>query len=358
MASLSPPPVRSPQILAALWPRGTACPFDEIVDVRSPAEFADDRIPGAVNLPVLDDTERVEVGTLYRRAGAFEAAKVGAALVSANIARHLGAHFAGRGKDFRPLLYCWRGGQRSASLAHVLAQIGWRTTVLHGGYKTYREHVRRELDSVPAPFEYRIVSGATGSGKTRLLHAMAARGAQVLDLEGLANHRGSVLGRRGPQPSQKGFDSRLLAAFDGFAPETPIWLEAESSRIGDIYLPAALWAKMRAAVGIELRMPREARVSHLLGEYAHLTEDPAELTRKLQSLTPRYGHRQFEAWCRSVEAGDWGALAESLLAIHYDPAYAASTERYFPNVTVAESVGDAGGETMDRLAINLIGRGR
>ena len=269
--------VNAPQSLESLWDRGTTCPFDEIIDVRSPSEYADDHLPASINLPVLSDAERVEVGTLYRHQGAFVAAKIGAAYVSANIGKHLRAHFFGKGKEYKPLFYCWRGGQRSSSIAHVLASIGWRVAVLKGGYKTHRSHVRRELGSLPQRFQYRVVSGMAGVGKTRLLLALAVRGAQVLDLENLAGHRGSVLGGSGKQPTQKRFDSMLLAAFDRFDTGLPIWVEAESNRIGDVYLPSTLSAMMRSSGGIEIRMPVEDRVRHLLAEYSDLTSGAAAL---------------------------------------------------------------------------------
>ncbi len=221
----SPPPapaVNAPQWLAALWKTGTPCPYDGVIDVRSPGEFAEDHLPGSVNLPVLSDDERIEVGTLYRREGAFAARRAGAALVSRNIGRHLASHFAERPREYRPLVYCWRGGQRSASLATVLAAVGWRVTVLEGGYRTYRAHVLAELDALPRRFAFRLLAGLTGTGKTRLLHRLAARGAQTLDLEGQAGHRGSVLGRLGAQPSQKAFESRLLAALGGLDPRFPV----------------------------------------------------------------------------------------------------------------------------------------
>jgi len=344
---------RAPQILTALWESASPGPFDEIVDVRSPGEFADDHLPGAVNLPVLSDDERAEVGTIHRREGSFAAARIGAAYISMNIGTHLAGHFSTKGKDFKPLIYCWRGGQRSASIALVLARIGWRTTLLAGGYKTYRAHVLCGLDTAPPRFEYRVVTGATGTGKTRLLNAMAARGAQVLDLEALARHRGSVLGGSGPQPSQKRFDSLLLAAFDRFDPQAPVWVEAESNRIGDVYLPAALWAAMRSAGGIEIRMPIDERVRHLVEAYANLFADPVDLKEKLTRLTPKYGARQIAEWCLSVDACEWNQLAVSLLTIHYDAAYAASTERYFPCVTEAVDLPDATAEAVGALVEKL-----
>lgn len=185
--------------------------FSDVIDVRSPAEFADDRIPGAINLPVLDDAERVRVGTIYKQVSPFEARKVGAALVSRNIARHIDDHFVRQGKDYRPLVYCWRGGQRSGSLATVLSQIGFRVTVLQGGYKTYRGEVMDRLRDLPKRFDFRILAGATGSAKTRVLRALDAAGGQVLDLEDLACHRGSLLGPEpdAPQPAQRLFESLL-----------------------------------------------------------------------------------------------------------------------------------------------------
>lgn len=345
--------VNVPLHLEALWPRGATCPFDDVIDVRSPGEFAEDHIPGAINLPVLNDAERAEVGTIYKRDGAFTARKVGAAYVSSNLATHLNDHFAGKGKEYRPLVYCWRGGQRSGSLATVLAQIGWRVAVLRGGYKTYRSHVRRELDKVPTLFTYRIVAGATGTGKTRILRAFAAEGAQVLDLEGLAQHRGSLLGGGGSQPSQKFFESQLLAAYDRFEPAAPVWIEAESNRIGDVYVPPALWVKMQSADGIEIQMPIEERVRHLLEDYAKLLTDPETLKEKLRQLTTRHGTRQIEAWCSQIDAREWGELVASLLTVHYDPAYRASAKRCFPLVTRTVELAAVTVEAVEKLAERL-----
>lgn len=345
--------MNSPIIAESLWGRGVPCPFDDVIDVRSPGEFAEDRIPGAINLPVLGDDERAAVGTLYCREGAFAARKVGAALVSANIARHLHEHFAGKARDYRPFVYCWRGGQRSASLATVLAHVGWRVTVLRGGYKTYRKHVRDELESVPRLFSYRLLAGATGTAKTRVLHAMLARGAQVLDLEGLARHRGSVLGREGPQPSQKDFDSKLLAALDRFDPALPVWVEAESNRIGNLYIPPALWSMMRAADGVAVRMPAAARVRHLVAEYPHLLADPEGLKALLTPLVARRGPRQIAHWESLIDAGRWDDLVASLLAVHYDPAYAESARRCHPQIVREVELGDATPEAIERLAAAL-----
>jgi tRNA 2-selenouridine synthase len=342
----------------ALWNRGSPCPYDDVIDVRSPGEYAEDHVPDSINLPVLSDAERAEVGTLYRVGGAFAARKLGAGYVSANIGRHLRDTFTDKERDYKPLIYCWRGGQRSASLATVLAHVGWRVTVLRGGYKTYRAHVRRELDRLPTLFKYRLLAGSTGTGKTRLLHAMAGRGAQVLDLERLARHRGSVLGADGPQPAQKHFDSLLLAALERFDPAAPVWVEAESNRIGNLYLPAALWNAMRSADGVELRVPIEERVGHLLTEYPHFLVETDALRNLLAPLARRHGPRQLKTWNRLIDAGAWDAFVASLLAIHYDPAYAASARRCFPNVTRHVELAIATPDALDRLAERLLDTGR
>ncbi|MFO0851912.1 MAG: tRNA 2-selenouridine(34) synthase MnmH [Gemmataceae bacterium] len=343
----------TPQTTDRLWEPGAACPYDEVIDVRSPGEFADDHAPGAVNLPVLSDAERAEVGTVYRD-NPFAARKVGAALVSANVGRHLRAHFADKGKGYRPLVYCWRGGQRSASLATVLAAVGWRVTVLAGGYVTYRDHVRQKLDELPPRLAFRVVAGATGSGKTRLLHHLAARGGQVLDLEGLAGHRGSILGAVGPQPPQKLFESRLLDALGRLDPARPVWVEAESRRIGDRFVPPAVWAGMTAAEGVEVRVPTAGRVRHLLAEYPHLVADPARLKGLLRGLAGRRGPRQVAAWEELIDAGRWDELVASLLETHYDPGYTASTRENFPNVTGVVELADPTPAGFDRLADELL----
>src|SRR3954468_20248094 len=181
--------------------------FDTLIDARTPAEYTLDHIPGAVSAPVLDDRQRVEVGTLYKQVSPFEAKKLGGALIAQNVARHVDQLFRGKDKNWRPLVYCWRGGKRSGAMAHVLREIGWDARTLEGGYRAYRRWVVEQLATVPETFNYIVVHGATGSGKSRLLAALGRAGAQVLDLEGLAQHRGSVLGSLpgAPQPTQKTF---------------------------------------------------------------------------------------------------------------------------------------------------------
>ena len=182
--------------------------FSEIIDVRAPSEYAEDHLPGAVNLPVLNDNERIEVGKIYRT-NPFEARKLGAQLISSNAAKHLASHLADKSRDYTPLLYCWRGGMRSNSLAHILRSIGWRARVIDGGYKAFRKFVTEDLEEqLNKPgLSLTVLSGQTGVAKTRLLHTLREQGAQIIDLEGLANHKGSALGSQGEQPTQKAFET-------------------------------------------------------------------------------------------------------------------------------------------------------
>lgn len=298
--------------------------YDTIVDARSPAEYAEDRLPGAVNWPVLDDAERAEVGTIYAQVSTFEARKRGAAIVSRNIARIIDEHVAGLGRDWRPLVYCWRGGQRSGSLAIVLAQIGFRTRQLQGGYKAFRSLVREESATLPARFDWRVLGGRTGSGKTRLLHALAAEGAQVLDLEGLAAHRGSVLGGLPdrPQPSQKHFETLVWQALRGFSPEQPVYVESESRRIGKLQLPDAVLDALRGCTRpTRVELGLEARVKLLCEDYAFFIEDAEALCERLQALTELRGKAQVARWQAQARAGEWPLLLAELVQQHYDPLY-------------------------------------
>jgi tRNA 2-selenouridine synthase len=234
--------------------------FSAVIDARSEAEYALDHLPGSVNWPTLTDDERASVGTEYAQISAFEARKRGAVLAARNIARHVEREAAGLAKDWQPLVYCWRGGQRSGALATVLGQIGWRVHVLEGGYREFRRSVLAALEVLPGTLDFRTVCGPTGSGKSRLLRALAEAGAQVLDLEALARHRGSVLGHEpdGAQPSQKAFDTALWDALRRLDPARPVWVESESRKIGDVRLGDALLAAIRGAPCIWLEVPIEA----------------------------------------------------------------------------------------------------
>ena len=311
--------------------------FDTIIDVRSPAEFAEDHIPGAINCPVLDDEERIRVGTLYKQVSPFEAKKVGAALVSRNIARHIETHFLSKPRGWKPLIYCWRGGQRSGAMTVVLGQIGWAARRLEGGYKTFRQGVLEDLDALPPTLRFNILCGPTGSAKTALLDALAAEGAQVLDLEGLACHRGSVLGGapNTNQPGQKAFETRLWSALRGFDPARPVWAESESRRVGRLHVPGVLFECLRDGECTLVQAPLEARVDHLLERYADLIAHPAALNEKLARLVPQHGHERVGGWQALVDAGAWRQLAEELVSLHYDPAYKRGGEGLYRRLEAA-----------------------
>ncbi|HWA38559.1 MAG TPA: tRNA 2-selenouridine(34) synthase MnmH [Burkholderiales bacterium] len=319
---------------------GTLTAFDALLDARTPSEYAEDHIPGAMSAPVLSDSERAEVGTLYKQVSPFEAKKLGGALVAKNVAAHVERHFRDKAKDWRPLVYCWRGGKRSGAMAHILREIGWNAATLEGGYRAYRRWVVAELDRVPGRFTYVVVHGPTGSGKSRLLQTLGDAGAQVLDLERLAAHRGSVLGdlpdRR--QPTQKMFESTLLHALSQLDPRQPVFVEGESKKIGQVQVPDGLIQRMRAARCLALDADLETRVSLLLEEYQHFVADRAALEGQLDCLVGLHGRERIAEWKALAAAGDWRSFVARLLVEHYDPAYRKSSTRNFAGLAEAERV--------------------
>jgi tRNA 2-selenouridine synthase len=314
--------------------------FDTIVDTRSPAEFAEDHVPGAISCPVLDNEERARVGTIYKQVSPFDAKKIGAALVAKNIARHIEKLFVEKPRTWKPLVYCWRGGKRSGAMAHVLREVGWEAKTLEGGYKAYRRYVVDSLAALPARFTFRVIHGVTGSGKSRLLRALAAAGAQVLDLEDLAAHRGSVLGNlpERPQPSQKMFESLLLKALLNFNSSNAVFVEGESRKIGQLQVPAALIERMRASECLLVQADTATRVALLMDEYRHFFTDPAVLGAQLDCLVALHGRERVDEWKALAGAGDWPALVTRLLEEHYDPAYRRSAAHNFPRLAEAKAI--------------------
>ena len=306
--------------------------FSAVIDARSESEFALDRIPGALNWPSLNDAERASVGTDYKQVSPFAARKRGATLVARNIAAHIERHVLELPREWEPLVYCWRGGQRSAALATVLGQIGFRVHLLEGGYQRYRRAVVAALETLPAHFDLRVVCGPTGSGKSRLLGALAANGAQVLDLEALAEHRGSVLGLvpGSTQPSQKQFDSRVWDRLRRFDPARPVYVESESKKVGDVRVPEALIERMRASsTCVWLELPIARRVELLLDEYAFFVADSAAFCARLDALKAMRGTATVERWQELARAGANAAVVRELLDTHYDPIYRESLRRNF-----------------------------
>ncbi|MCC8403382.1 tRNA 2-selenouridine(34) synthase MnmH [Paraburkholderia sp. MMS20-SJTN17] len=305
--------------------------FDEIVDVRTPLEFEEDHIPGATNAPVLSNEERVLVGTTYKQVSPFEGTRLGAAFVARNIAHHLETTFADRPRNWRPLIYCWRGGKRSGSVTTLFNMIGWPARQLDGGYKSYRRATLERLETLPRRFSYVTLVGPTGSGKTRLLLALREAGAQTLDLEALASHRGSLLGAYSgvPQPSQKRFDTLLVTELRGFDVNRPVFVEAESRRIGAVTLPLALLETFHRGACVEVRSSREDRAAFLLQDYAHLFDDPDYLKGQLSRLIGLHSRERVTGWLRLVDDNRRAELARELLERHYDPAYARSSGQHF-----------------------------
>ncbi len=332
--------------------------FSTIVDARSEAEFAEDRLPGAVNWPSLTDEERHLVGTVYKQVSPFEAKKRGAALVAANVARHIEREVLDKPKGWQPLVYCWRGGKRSGSLSLVLDQIGFRVTLVEGGYKAFRAAVLAELPTLAQRQQYRVICGPTGSGKTRLLQALAQAGAQVLDLEGLAHHRSSVLGLvpGQPQPSQKQFDTRIWEQLRRFDPAQPVYVESESKKVGNVAVPEALIAAMRASACLRLELPEHERVELLLEDYEWFVREPEFFCERLAALAELRGRAVVEGWQAQVRAGQTREVVRELLVQHYDPGYAASIQRNFKLYGAAKSIAaeDRSMPAMGQLARQIL----
>jgi tRNA 2-selenouridine synthase len=311
--------------------------FDAVIDARSESEFAEDHLPGAVNWPVLNDAERHAVGYEYKQVSPFEARKRGAALAARNIAMHIETQVQALQREWKPLVYCWRGGQRSGSLSLVLGQIGFSVQVLEGGYQAFRRAVIAELEQQPLALSFRVLCGRTGSAKSRLLQALAAQGAQVLDLEAVACHRGSVLGPLPgqPQPSQKAFETQLWLALRGFDPARPVFAEGESRLIGRLRVPEPLLERLRAAPCVEVQMPLPARVDFLLHDYAHFVTDTEAFCARLAALRELRGAATVQRWQAMARAGALREVVQDLLAEHYDPGYQRSMERNFAGFATA-----------------------
>ena len=315
--------------------------FGAVIDARSPGEFAEDHLPGATNWPVLDDAERKLVGTEYKQVSGFEAKKRGAALVARNIAAHIERHVMQQPKGWQPLVYCWRGGKRSGSMAWFLDQMGFRTHLLEGGYKAFRAAVMSELETLPSRFEFEVVCGKTGSGKTRLLGALGEAGAQVLDLEDLASHRGSVLGivPGRPQPSQKAFETAVWDGLRRFDPAKPIYIESESKKVGNLRVPEALIRRMREhGHCLHVEMPDAGRLALLLQDYEFFVHDVELFCRQLDCLLALRGRETVQAWQANARAGPVAEVFLALMHTHYDPGYLKSMKANFKGFANARLV--------------------
>ena len=332
--------------------------FDEIIDARTPLEFAEDRIPGAINLPVLDNEQRVIVGTIYKQRSAFEARRLGGALVAENIARHMLGPLSDKPKNWRPLIYCWRGGQRSGSFATWLRMVGWDACQLEGGYKAFRHHVIAELERLSPALPFRVVCGPTGSGKTRVLEALARLGAQVLDLEDLAAHKGSVLGSlpdRG-QPPQKSFETSICMKLLRFDATRPVFVEAESRKIGRVFVPEPLILAMRRAPCIAIDASRDARLEFLVRDYAYLGDDIARLHRSIDHLADLQSRDTIARWKELATAHALPELFAEFIDKHYDPLYRRSQNSNYAGFPTAPRIDtdDLSPQGIDALAARIL----
>ena len=313
--------------------------YDVVIDVRTPLEFAEDHIPGAVNFPVLSNEERVRIGTLHKESS-FEAKKIGAALIARNISNHIEQHWLDKPKNWHPLIYCWRGGQRSGAMTHILRSIGFAADRLEGGYKGYRHSVLEQLNVLPSTLSYIVLCGLTGSGKSLLLNAMQQAGAQVLDLEEIAKHRGSVLGDMPDiaQPAQKGFDSLVLAKLKTFNPALLVYVESESKKIGTIRVPDALIQAMWSSPCLRLETDTQLRVALLRQEYQHFLDNPALLQQQMERLRDMYSNEQLAKWQNMYQEQRWDEFVAELLILHYDPAYTKSIYGHYPEYEQAPTI--------------------
>ncbi|NRB43356.1 MAG: tRNA 2-selenouridine(34) synthase MnmH [Verrucomicrobiales bacterium] len=333
--------------------------YDDVIDVRSPLEFAEDNLPGSINLPVLSNSEREEVGTIYKQMSPFEARRRGAALVSHNIAEHLNNYFFEKEKDYSPLIYCWRGGERSRSIATILESIGWKPVLLEGGYQAYRKHIVESFDKLlQNNFHFKIISGLTGSGKTKLLKQLNECGMQIINLEGLAAHRGSALGEETSieQPSQKKFERLLYEKILSFSIDQPIFLESESSRIGNLQIPSNFWTIMKSSPVLEINVDRKYRVDFLLREYPHFTESPDLLKSKLEKIKHLKIDSVFNTWISMVEENNHEGFVHSILKDHYDAAYLSSRRKTYsrePDHTF--SLNEINDQSLNQLAKEIAG---
>lgn len=313
--------------------------YDLIIDARSQREYEEDHIPGAVNMPVVNNEEYAEVGTLHRtdKVGAY---RIGVRYSLLNIAKHIAEDLPMYSVQSRVLVYCFRGGKRSKLWTDALETIGYKVDKLKGGWKGYRRWVNDQLAHIPTLYRYNVLSGSTGCGKTRLLYALRDAGAQVLDLEDIASHRGSVLGAipGTSQPSQKYFDSLLLRQLTTYDPTRPIWVEAESKKIGNVQLPNALLETMRQGRTLQVDADMAQRVLLWRQDYRHFEDDPQDMLKRLLFLRPLVGGEEFAAWEELAKQQQMPELFERLMRNHYDPAYRRSILRNYPEIDASPSI--------------------
>ena len=289
-----------------------------ILDVRSPGEYTQGHIPGALSFPLFSDAERAEVGTLYKQQGPEAALELGLRFVGPKM-----ADFVHQAKQLSPDkqlgVHCWRGGQRSRSMAWLLRLSGLEVGTLQGGYKAYRHQVLSDFEQLRFA-DLRVVGGRTGSGKTKILRALREQGQQVLDLEALAHHKGSAFGNIGeePQPTAEQFENNLHKAIAQLDGARPVWTENESRNIGRVFIPEGLWQAMKAAPLYNVSIPHALRLHNLVQDYAQT--DPTELIAAFQKIERRLGGQHLKAALEALQVNDFHTAADVALA-YYDKTY-------------------------------------
>lgn len=287
-----------------------------VLDVRAPSEFEQGHLPGAVSFPLFSDQEREAVGTLYHEAGREEALLKGLEFVGPQLRSFVERARELNGPEEPLFIYCARGGMRSEAMGWLLEMAGFPVHRLEGGYKRYRRYV---LESFERQRPVRVLSGPTGSGKTEILIDLAEQGEQVIDLEGLADHRGSVFGGLGRERvMQQQFENELAMRWRALDPERPVWVEDESRRIGSVTIPEALWKQMRSAPVTVLDPPREERIARLVEEYGRYDQD--ELTHALGLIERRLGGLRTKKALEAIEQDDLAEACDQILS-YYDRAY-------------------------------------
>ena len=329
--------------------------FDDIIDVRSPLEFEDDRIPGSINLPVLSNAEREMIGTMYKQKSKFEAKKLGASIVSKNISDHLKDYLYIKNRDWLPLIYCWRGGQRSYALATILDQIGWKVEVVDGGYKSFRKHISEFLNRSINRYYLILLTGNTGTAKTKVLNLIEKRNGLTIDLESLANHKGSVFGSQGQkQPSQKLFETLIYDKLVNLKTNEPIFVEAESNKIGNLHIPKEFWKLMKSAPQIELSATVEKRAKFLVEEYSEITTDLDLLEKQITKLSTIAGHKVVESWLQMAKNKEFYELVKQLMEKHYDPRYKRSLLRKKKEVVAKLKIEDMSPKGLSSLVDRIL----
>ncbi|MCO6492504.1 MAG: tRNA 2-selenouridine(34) synthase MnmH [Phaeodactylibacter sp.] len=318
-----------------------------LFDVRTPAEYGKGHIPGALSLPLFSNEERAEVGTTYKQADPYKAFLRGLEYVGPKM-RAFVEEARKKAPSGKVAVHCWRGGQRSSSMGWLLNLAGMDVQVLSGGYKAYRNHLLEQFAACTPPLI--IVGGPTGSGKTGIIHALEQLGEQVIDLEGLAHHKGSAFGALGeaPQPSVEQFENDLFEVFRALDHGRRIWLENESRPIGRVYIPDPLWQQMVKAPLLSVDMPLEVRVERLVSMYAGFP--PEDLKESFCRIRKRLGGQHFNAALDALDAGDFAAAARIALA-YYDKAYNHHTlsKRVSSRIFAIPVENDDAGQTARRL---------